>query len=106
MVICHYDAAIQEDGSARPNPLAATGQALRAMGQLTVRGRTHPVTIEGTMTLAPNRQRLEVEACIEADRAALGMDSGLLGMVGKRIQGRAHLVFDHIESSSVERGGG
>lgn len=103
----HMDIAVQHQ-------VAVSGQPLRTTGQMTLRGRTQPVNIEGSLTVSPDGRRVEIDTSTEVDRKAIGMGSGLLGMVGRKIQGRAHLVFCYIDSAAAEavtgqrspRGGG
>jgi polyisoprenoid-binding protein YceI len=75
------------------------GQPQNINGEMTLRGRTVPVAIEVAITVAPDGKQLEVRAAIDVDRKALGMGSGLLGMVGRNVQGRARLVFRRTESA-------
>ncbi|GEM_PF-412641 len=68
-------------------------QRLAATGDVRLLGRTQPVRVEGLMTLTVDGRGAEMDAAAEVDARAHGMGSGLLGMVGRKVLGRAHLVF-------------
>ncbi len=71
-----------------------------AQGRMTVAGQTHPISFDATVTLAPDGQRVELDASIEVDRTDFGMTWSPMGMVRRAVRGSAHLVLNHAEPSA------
>lgn len=82
--------------------ILSSRQALAATGQITLLGRSQAVSIEGTLAFSPDGRRGETVARLAVDSNAFGMGSKRFGRPGPKAQGRAHLVFNHIDSAAAQ----
>ena len=74
--------------------VALTGAGtFTASGRMTVAGSGQPVSFDGNIAVSTDGCQAEVDAAMEIDRTAFGLDHSPLGMIRRTVRGSAHLVF-------------